>query len=253
MLAIDPGQRRVGWSGARVRPRPGARDRRSSVGRHRSSGHSSAADGRGPRSAFDRFHPRGATPRSIAVGGGAGSRRRGRAWVDVIRIPADRAAPTADAASRRSWSSSGGPPFHAVATRLVSYRPSRNWGWSTSHRWKPTVVGRPPTTVSSSARRSRATAVSRSARVDHQLGEEGVVGRGQVHVGLDPGVDPNAGTGWQVPRPDSSARPARIRPTGPRRRSGPGWRARGALRRGPPTGATPPPPPAAARQRGRSR
>ena len=93
---------------------------------------------------------------------------------------------------RRPRASAHGEPFHRSAIRPVSYAPRLKAASSTSQRRKPASVWTPPTRVSSSARRSRSTRRRPILGMDHQLGEQRVVLRSQVGVGLDACVDPDS-------------------------------------------------------------
>ena len=119
-------------------------------------------------------------------------------------------------------------PSQCSSTQSVDRSPARKPGCRPRIGGTAASSGSPPISVSSRARPRRSIAATRSAGVDHELGDQRVVVRRDALAGLDRGVDPDARTGRHAPSDRPGRRSGRSRGLGPRRRSGPRSRGRSA-------------------------
>ena len=168
----------------------------------RQPGHRSIL-GPGPRAAS---HP---APQRRRRPSAPGRRRRsaaapapGAADAPARRPPRGRprAAPRATA-SRRAAS-----PSQFASTQPVERSAARNAALRATKRWNGSVVWTPPISVSSSARRRRSIAASRSAPWTITFAIEVVVVRRHAVARLDRGVDADARARWHHPPADATRR-----------------------------------------------
>ena len=159
------------------------------------------------------------------VRGGAGSAAPVRSGSAGLRAAADRPRPRPrppPAASARPLAPRPSQCSRDPVDR--QRRPPGSPSCLATNRWNGRVVWMPAISVSSSARRRRSMAASRSPAWTMTLAiEVVVVGRDPV-AGPETGVDPDARAGRHDPAADPARRRARSHGPGPRPRGGPRWR-----------------------------